>query len=176
MKPRFSGVCFAFVTAVLACACNKTPAASDAVPAALPAVSGQSSAPSQAPVAQSDREAITAAIQQHLSENKGINMSAMSMNLGNISVNGDQAQADAEFLLKQGGTSMLITYYLDRHAGGWIVTRNQPRGDSQFAHPPMDQAHSGAASPGSGKTPATSSNALPDVSGFFKNRAPSKSN
>ena len=78
---------------------------------------------------------------------------------------------------------MLITYYLERHGNGWLVVRNQPRGDSQFAHPPMDQVHSGAANAAAGAAtgaapgaaPGTSSNQLPDVSTFFKSHAAPKS-
>jgi len=56
---------------------------------------------------------------------------------------------------------------LERHAGGWLVVKNQPAG-GQFQHPPMDKTHSGAAT-----NPA--SPPVPDVGGFLKNQpAPSK--
>jgi hypothetical protein len=87
-------------------------------------------------------------------------MAMMNMNLTDVSINRDQAQANAEFRLKQGGTSMLMTYFLERHAGGWIVIRNQP-GGGQFAHPPMDQTHTGPAPP---QMP------MPDVNSFFFNK------
>lgn len=109
----------------------------------------------------SDNDAIAAAIQKHLESNKGINMAAMDMNVGQVNITGDQAQVDAEFRLKQGGTSMQMTYFLQRHAGGWIVLRSQPAG-GQFAHPPMDKIHSGIAA-----DPAHP--ALPNISEFFKN-------
>lgn len=115
-----------------------------------------------------DREAIAQAIQQHLNDNKGINMAAMDMALTDMSVQGDQAQANAEFRLKQGGASMQMTYFLQRHPGGWIVTRSQP-GGGQLAHPPMDQSHTGAAS-GSSPMP------MPDMTGFLKNTSPSGTN
>lgn len=183
MRRRFPEVCCALLTAAFAFGCSKTAVPSAAMPAAAAASESSTAAHAQSAAPQSDRDAITAAIQQHLSENKGINMSAMTMNVSNVTISGEQAQADAEFLLKQGGTSMLITYYLERHGGGWLVTRNQPRGDSQFAHPPMDQVHSGAGntvpdaaranSPGA--APGASSQ-LPDVSTFFKNHPAPKSN
>lgn len=169
MDQRTRVICFALLATTFGAGCNKTSAPVGASDSA-------SAVPAQTPAPQSDREAIATAIQQHLTENKGINMSAMTMNISTVTVNGDQAQADAEFLLKQGGTSMLITYYLERHGGGWIVVRNQPRGDSQFAHPPMDQVRSGTATAAPGATPGSASNALPDVSSFFKNRTPTKSN
>ena len=108
----------------------------------------------------SDKDSITAAIEKHLRSNSGINMSVMNMTVTDVSVTGDQAQANTEFHLKQGGTSMLITYSLERHAGDWIVLSNHPSG-GQFAHPPMDKTHSGAAA-------SSSTQALPDVSEYLK--------
>lgn len=108
--------------------------------------------------------AVTAAIDKHLRANSGINMSVMDMTVSNVKVNGDQAQANAEFHLKQGGTSMFITYKLERHAGDWMVLSNQPSG-GQFTHPPMDKTHSGT-----GPDPAAQN--LPDVSGFLKGHTP----
>ena len=111
-----------------------------------------------------DRDTITSAIEKHLRENSGINMPVMDMSLSDVKVTGDQAQANAEFHLKQGGTSMLIIYKLKRHAGDWIVLSNQPSG-GQFAHPPMDRTHSGSAS-------NLATEPMPDVSDFLKNRPP----
>jgi len=107
--------------------------------------------------------AIAAAIDKHLRANSGINMSVMGMTVSNVQVNGDQAQANAEFHLKQGGTSMFITYKLERHAGDWMVLSNQPSG-GQFSHPPMDKTHEGGAASSSAQTP-------PDFSEFLKNHA-----
>ncbi len=94
-------------------------------------------------------------------------MSVMDMTVNEVNVTGEQAQASAEFHLKQGGSSMLITYKLERQAGTWIVLSNQPSG-GPFAHPPMDKTHSGSAS-----NPVTEP--MPDVSDFLKNRQPGRS-
>jgi hypothetical protein len=163
MKRPSPVICFAFALAVLAGGCNKSSATSATPPSA--AIDSASLMPSATPP-QGDRDAITEAIRRHLGDNKGINMSAMEMNVGNVAVNGDQAQADTEFRLKQGGTSMLITYFLERHGAGWIVVRNQPSSAGQFAHPPMDKVHSGSAT-----TPP-----LPDVSAFLKSHPSQKPN
>jgi hypothetical protein len=64
---------------------------------------------------------------------------------------------------------MVMTYFLQRQGNGWLVVRDQPSG-GQFAHPPMDKTHSGAAA-GQPTTPA-----MPDVSDFLKNHAPPDSN
>jgi len=108
--------------------------------------------------------AISGAIDKHLRANSGINMSVMDMTVSHVQIIGDQAQANAEFHLKQGGTSMFITYKLERHAGDWMVLSNQPSG-GQFTHPPMDKTHSGAVA-----NPAAQN--LPDVSGFLKGHTP----
>ena len=155
----FSKTYFAFILIPLACGCGNSPGASTA-PVAAATNSIDSSASPTAPL--NDTDAVKAAIDQHLRDNKGINMSVMDVNVGKITVNGDQAQADTEFHLKQGGTSMLITYFLERHGGGWLVVRNQPSNAGQFAHPPMDKIHSGASA-------ASPNQDLPDLSKFLRN-------
>lgn len=148
--------------AVSGCAKNSsnTPA-TDQASAGTPGSSLAQTAP------QTDQQAIEQAIRQHLSENKSINMSVMDMSMGQVSINGDQAQANAEFRLKTGGPAMQMTYSLQRHAGGWIVLTAQPSG-GQFAHPPMDKNH--APGPGAAGNPS-----VPDVSGFMKTLPPPKS-
>lgn len=111
-----------------------------------------------------DHDAVVAAIQKHLTSDSGVNMSVMEMTVENVSVNGDQAQANAAFHLKQGGQSMNITYQLERRAGDWVVLSDTP-GGGQLAHPPLDKDHSGAASPNSAEP-------LPDATDYLKNHAP----
>ena len=90
-----------------------------------------------------DQDAIRASIEKHLTTLGSINVSAMDRDYKQIAVNGDQAQADVEFKLKQGGATMEMTYFMERHAGDWVVLKSQPTG-GQFEHPPMDKTHSGA--------------------------------
>jgi hypothetical protein len=162
MKRPSPVIGFTLALVALVGGCNKSSVRSSTAPS--PAIDSGSTLSSATPL-QGDRDAITEAIRSHLTGNKGINMSAMEMNVGNVTVNGDQAQADTEFRLKQGGTSMLITYFLERHGGGWLVVRNQPSSAGQFAHPPMDKVHSGGAAP-----------PLPDVSAFLKSHPSQKPN
>jgi hypothetical protein len=147
-----------FLAATLIGGCSRTKDSSGAV--STPSSSNEPSQMATAPA--SDQDAIVAAIQKHLRENSGINMAVMNMTVNGINIQGDQAQANAEFRLKQGGTSMQITYDLERHAGDWIVRSNKPAG-GQFVHPPMDKTHSGTAgSAGQGS--------MPDLSDFLKNQ------
>jgi hypothetical protein len=88
----------------------------------------------------SDKDAIRASIAQHLKENSTLNMAAMDMDVRQVTINGDRAQAQVEFRLKQGGTSMQVVYNLERRDGVWSVLKGEPAG-GQIAHPPMDKEH-----------------------------------
>jgi hypothetical protein len=150
---------------VLAGGCSKTSSNSGGDPAASSPTNGISAtaAPADAP-AQNDHDAIAGAIRKHLASNSTINMAVMDMDVGQVDVNSDQAQANANFRLKQGGTTMQMTYFLERHAGTWIILRSQP-GGGQFAHPPMDKTHSGMASD-------QAHPAIPNIHEFFQNAPP----
>jgi hypothetical protein len=154
-----------------ASACNK--AASPTLPPQQPQSSAAPipASPSPAapsPAATGDESAIRKAVEDHVRNNPGINMSAMDMSVDGIKIDGDQAQANATFRLKQGGTSMTMAYSLSRHADGWLVVKNQP-GDGQFVHPPMDKTHSGA-------TPDSTNPSFPDFHDFMKKQPPPNKN
>jgi hypothetical protein len=85
----------------------------------------------------SDQDAIRASVVQHLKSNGNLNMSAMDMDFRQVLINGDSAQAQVEFRLKQGGATMQVTYNLKRQDGAWTVLKSQPAG-GQFEHPSMD--------------------------------------
>ena len=177
---RFRMVVFAGLVLILTGGCNKTTSnasssgsattASRATPSGGFAPSSLDT-PSSSATPRTDEDSIRAAVQLHLAANSNINMAAMDMKVIKTSINGDQAQADVEFRLKQGGTTMQMTYSLVRHAGGWLVTNSHPTG-GQFAHPPMDRNPSATAS---GAPPNSGSPAMPDVHDFFT-KAPAQKN
>jgi hypothetical protein len=109
---------------------------------------------------QSDQDSIRAGIQQHLSQNSSLNMAAMDVDVKQVSVNGDRAQADVEFRLKQGGAIMQVSYALVRAEGAWRVLKSWPTG-GQIEHPPMDDVH---ARPQSWTRPRN----LPLINDFFE--------
>jgi hypothetical protein len=79
----------AFILIRLAGGCGSAPSASSA-PAAAGSVANSSNStlsPANAPL--SDRDAIKAAIEQHLRDNKSINMSVMVMDVGHVTVSAD---------------------------------------------------------------------------------------
>lgn len=93
---------------------------------------------------QSDSDAVRAGINEHLAGLKTINLSAMDMNVLNISIQGNQAQAQVEFRPKTGapaGAGMQVSYSLAKQNGVWVVQTTQPMGGS-IQHPgPGDNPH-----------------------------------
>jgi hypothetical protein len=85
----------------------------------------------------SDQDAIRASVAQHLKSNGTLNMAAMDMDFAQVVINGDSAQAQVVFRLKQGGATMQVAYNLKRQDGAWTVLKSQPAG-GQFEHPAMD--------------------------------------
>ena len=120
----------------------------------------------------SDADAIRSGINQHLASLKTINLGAMDMNIMNVSVQGNQAQAQVEFKPKTGapqGAGMQVAYSLEKQNGIWVVQTTQPTGGS-IQHPaPGENPHMNATSPSTGSMPnfrdlvpgGGSSNALP---------------
>jgi hypothetical protein len=86
----------------------------------------------------SDQDAVRAAIENRLSERLHLNMSAMTHKVKSLSIRGDQAVAQVEFSLKNGGPSMQVEYGLERQNGKWTVVSSQPMGSGQFNHPMAD--------------------------------------
>lgn len=90
---------------------------------------------------QNPQDSIRAAVQQHISQQSNLNLAAMDMNIENVTVNGNRAQAQVQFRLRENNVTMEMLYMLEEHGGSWIVTHSQPAG-GQFSHPPMDKTHS----------------------------------
>lgn len=89
----------------------------------------------------SDNDAIRAGILQHLTAIGTLNMSAMDMDVRNVSVNGNQAHAEVEFRPKTGsapGAGMHVAYNLERRDGAWVVLKTQPLG-GMIQHPHTTQ-------------------------------------
>jgi hypothetical protein len=105
-----------------------------------------------------DQEAIKAAITAHLTADSGINMSVMQMTVDSVNITGDQAQADAEFHVKDGPGAMHITYKLERRAGQWTVLTGKPNG-TPASHSAGDEPQADA---------PNSSKPMPDVGDYMK--------
>jgi hypothetical protein len=121
---------------------------------------------------ESDADAIRSGINQHLASLKTLNLGAMDMNITNVSIQGNQAQAQVEFKPKTGGpqgAGMQVAYSLEKQNGLWVVQNTQPAGGS-IQHPgPGENPHMDGTSPSSGSMPnfrdlvpgGGNSNALP---------------
>ena len=76
-------------------------------------------------------------IRQHLTSLKTLNLSAMDMNVTNVSVNGDTAQAFVEYVPKTGapaGAAMRVSYSLEKRADQWVVVKTNSLGGA-IDHP-----------------------------------------
>jgi hypothetical protein len=125
---------------------------------------------------ESDSDAIRTGINQHLASLKTLNLGAMDMNITNVSIQGNTAQAQVEFKPKTGGpqgAGMQVAYSLQKQNGLWVVQDTQPAGGS-IQHPgPGENPHMDSNSPASGQSSGSmpnfrdlvpggaSSNALP---------------
>lgn len=161
------------LAAAFSIGCNKSDQSAQAptLPASTPSAPSTGTAPaadSGAPASAGDAELIRQAVEDHVRNDHGVNMSAMDMSVDSVNVNGDRAQANATFRLKQGGTSMTMVYSLQRHGNSWLVVNGQPS-DGQFVHPPMDKTDSGT-------SPSPSAPGMPDVHDFLKNHPATNSN
>ncbi|HKV63097.1 MAG TPA: hypothetical protein VJO16_14375 [Candidatus Acidoferrum sp.] len=92
----------------------------------------------------SDNDAIRAGILQHLKAVGTLNISAMQMDIRNVSINGNQAHAEVEFRPKTGaapGTGMQVAYYLEKRDGSWTVLRTQAAGGAMQHPDPSQNPH-----------------------------------
>jgi hypothetical protein len=105
---------------------------------------------------ESDADAIRSGINQHLASLNTLNLGAMDMNITNVSIQGNQAQAQVEFKPKTGGpqgAGMQVAYSLQKQDGLWVVQNTQPAGGS-IQHPaPGENPHMNSTSPSSGAMP-----------------------
>ena len=110
----------------------------------------------------SDKDAIRAGILQHLKAVGTLNISAMEMDIRNVSINGNQAHAEVEFRPKTGaapGTGMQVAYNLEKHDGAWTVLKTQAAGGSMQHPDPNQNPH---------QNQAVHSGSLPNFSDVLK--------
>lgn len=87
--------------------------------------------------APTDAEAIRSGITQHLTALKTLNLSAMDMDVSNVSIQGSQARAQVTFRPKAGappGAQMQVAYQLEKRDSGWFVTKTEAVGGA-IDHP-----------------------------------------
>lgn len=87
--------------------------------------------------APSVNDGIREGIQQHLSSLKTLNLSAMDMNITNVTIDRNTAQAQAEFVPKSGapaGAAMRVSYSLEKRDQQWVVVKTNALGGA-IEHP-----------------------------------------
>ncbi len=93
-----------------------------------------------------ENEAIRAAVQKHLAARGTLDLSAMEIDVKQVSIDRDHAIAQVEFRAKQGGGSMQMAYTLDRQGDGWAVRAGTPSAGN-IGHPTSGEAPLPTASP-----------------------------
>ena len=105
---------------------------------------------------ESDADGVRAGINKHLLSLKTINLGAMDMNVINVSVQGNEAQAQVEFKPKSGGppgAGMQVSYSLQKQNGQWVVQNTQAAGGS-IQHPaPGENPQTNPGPPSQGSMP-----------------------
>ena len=90
------------------------------------------------PETQGPEASIRTAIQAHLAHQGTLNLQAFDTDVKQVTMQGDHAQAQVEFRVKNGPGSMQLTYALEKRDGAWSVVESDPVG-SNFSHPALDQ-------------------------------------
>ncbi|MCH6553313.1 MAG: hypothetical protein ACE10I_07885 [Candidatus Acidiferrales bacterium] len=80
---------------------------------------------------------IEAAIHDHLSKQSGLALDKMEMEVQQVDVRGETAEARVVFRIKQGEGEMLFRYLLRRADDRWVVERGTSGGALPPGHPPM---------------------------------------
>jgi hypothetical protein len=116
----------------------------------------------------SDADAIRAGITQHLSSLNTLNVSAMDMDINNISIQGTQAHVQVTFRPKTGaapGVGMQVAYELEKRDSGWVVVKTDAVGGG-INHPAAN------ASPQTSPNPSDINGTMPNFRDLLPSTAP----
>jgi hypothetical protein len=105
-------------------------------------------------------EAIRDALLTYLSQRSGLNMSAMDVDIKQVTQEGDHAEAQVEFRTKQGDARMQMTYKFERQGDNWVVKGSS--GTAGSGHPAIPE---GSPQPGATAELPPGHPAVPPVHG-----------
>ena len=89
--------------------------------------------------------AVEQAIKEHLSSRSGLGLGKMVMEMKQVQVQGDTAEADVVFRTTTGTPAQMDFHYkLHRDGGQWKVETSQP-GNAESSHPPAEAPKEGDA-------------------------------
>jgi hypothetical protein len=140
---------------------------SNSGPPASAASAGSGPAPVQS-ASHTTEDAIRTAIQAHLAHKGTLNLSAFQTEVKQVAIQGDRAQAEVEYRVKDGPGSMQLTYALEKRDNAWSVVESVPVG-SNFSHPSLDPSQVPVTS-----GPAAPVSPLSDPTSFFKSATGAK--
>lgn len=80
-----------------------------------------------------EKQAIQAALMKYLNERGTLNVAAMDVNIEELKIAGDRADAQVMFRTKQGQGEMRLAYVLLRQNGTWVVQAPQ-RSETGMPH------------------------------------------
>ena len=104
--------------------------------------------------ASTDNE-IRIAIEAHLAHKGTLNLQAFDTVVKQVTIQGDRAQAQVEFHVKNGPGMMQLTYALQKTGGTWAVVESNPV-NADFSHPSLDSSQSPAMGTPAGSDPVVS--------------------
>jgi len=86
---------------------------------------------------------IRIAIEAHLAQKGTLNLKAFDTVVKHVTLQGDRAQAQVEFHVKNGPGMMQLNYALQKNGDTWTVIESNP-GNADFSHPSLDSKQSPA--------------------------------
>lgn len=95
-------------------------------------------------------DAIRAAVRARVAHNSNLNPNAFDTVVKSVTLDGDHAQAEVEFHVKNGPGVMQLTYALAKQNGAWSVVESEPLG-SNFDHPQLNPAQAAAPNVGASR-------------------------
>jgi len=98
---------------------------------------------------------IRSAIDAHLAHKGTLNVQAFDTVVKQVTIQGDRAQAQVEFHVKNGPGMMQLTYALQKTGENWAVIESNPV-NADFSHPSLDPSQSPAAGAPAGSNPIVS--------------------
>jgi hypothetical protein len=105
--------------------------------------------------AASTDDEIRVAIEAHLAHKGTLNLQAFNTVVKQVTIQGDRAQAQVEFHVKNGPGMMQLTYALQKNGATWAVVESNPV-NADFSHPSLDSSQSPAMGAPTGADPVVS--------------------
>ena len=105
--------------------------------------------------AASTNDEIRVAIEAHLAHKGTLNLQAFDTVVKQVTLQGDHAQAQVEFHVKNGPGMMQLTYALQKNGGTWSVIESNPV-KADFSHPSLDSTQSPTGGAPTGSNPIVS--------------------